>query len=82
MCSCRSTCCANLYFVLYCRSLLRQLQKLQALVRRSAPKTTRRKTCTMVSGFNPSVCGGVPAVLTCLGERYLLHLVMPVHLLC
>lgn len=29
-------------------SLLRQLQKLQALVRRSAPKTTRRKTCTMI----------------------------------
>ncbi|NXS24736.1 CREB3 protein, partial [Mystacornis crossleyi] len=30
------------------RSLLRQLQKLQALVRQSAPKTTRRKTCTMI----------------------------------
>ncbi|NXO16976.1 CR3L3 protein, partial [Oriolus oriolus] len=29
-------------------SLLKQLQKLQALVRRSAPKTTRRKTCTMI----------------------------------
>ncbi|NWZ94363.1 CREB3 protein, partial [Nesospiza acunhae] len=29
-------------------SLLRQLQKLQALVRQSAPKTTRRKTCTMI----------------------------------
>ncbi|KAF2974857.1 hypothetical protein EK904_006816 [Melospiza melodia maxima] len=29
-------------------SLLRQLQKLQALVRRSAPKTTKRKTCTMI----------------------------------
>ncbi|NWT98054.1 CR3L3 protein, partial [Urocynchramus pylzowi] len=29
-------------------SLLRQLQKLQALVRRSTPKTTRRKTCTMI----------------------------------
>ncbi|NWR37619.1 CREB3 protein, partial [Tachuris rubrigastra] len=29
-------------------SLLRQLRKLQALVRRSAPKTTRRKTCTMI----------------------------------
>ncbi|NXD93547.1 CR3L3 protein, partial [Chaetorhynchus papuensis] len=29
-------------------SLLRQLQKLQALVRRSAPKTTRRKTCIMI----------------------------------
>ncbi|XP_071281719.1 cyclic AMP-responsive element-binding protein 3 [Agelaius tricolor] len=29
-------------------SLLRQLQKLQALVRRSAPKTIRRKTCTMI----------------------------------
>ncbi|NWR89538.1 CREB3 protein, partial [Furnarius figulus] len=29
-------------------SLLRQLQKLQALVRGSAPKTTRRKTCTMI----------------------------------
>ncbi|NXK61103.1 CREB3 protein, partial [Sylvietta virens] len=29
-------------------SLLRQLQKLQALVRRSAPKTTRSKTCTMI----------------------------------
>ncbi|NWV29671.1 CR3L3 protein, partial [Origma solitaria] len=29
-------------------SLLRQLQKLQALVRRSTPKTTRRKTCIMI----------------------------------
>ncbi|NXT16982.1 CR3L3 protein, partial [Prunella fulvescens] len=29
-------------------SLLRQLQKLQALVRQSAPKTTKRKTCTMI----------------------------------
>ncbi|NXI08220.1 CR3L3 protein, partial [Irena cyanogastra] len=29
-------------------SLLRQLQKLQALVRQSTPKTTRRKTCTMI----------------------------------
>ncbi|NXD25585.1 CR3L3 protein, partial [Spelaeornis formosus] len=29
-------------------SLLRQLQKLQALVRRSTPKTTKRKTCTMI----------------------------------
>ncbi|NXQ23823.1 CR3L3 protein, partial [Alaudala cheleensis] len=29
-------------------SLLRQLQKLQALVRQSAPKTTRTKTCTMI----------------------------------
>ncbi|NXH29858.1 CR3L3 protein, partial [Myiagra hebetior] len=29
-------------------SLLRQLQKLQALVKRSAPKTSRRKTCTMI----------------------------------
>ncbi|NWZ09654.1 CREB3 protein, partial [Agelaius phoeniceus] len=29
-------------------SLLRQLQKLQALVRRSAPKTIRRKTCIMI----------------------------------
>ncbi|XP_059729356.1 cyclic AMP-responsive element-binding protein 3 isoform X2 [Haemorhous mexicanus] len=29
-------------------SLLRQLQKLQALVRRSAPKTARRKTFTMI----------------------------------
>ncbi|NXQ45311.1 CR3L3 protein, partial [Catharus fuscescens] len=29
-------------------SLVRQLQKLQALVRRSTPKTTRRKTCTMI----------------------------------
>ncbi|NXF74961.1 CREB3 protein, partial [Sclerurus mexicanus] len=29
-------------------SLLRQLRKLQALVRQSAPKTTRRKTCTMI----------------------------------
>ncbi|NWH33713.1 CR3L3 protein, partial [Chloropsis hardwickii] len=29
-------------------SLLRQLQKLQAFVRQSAPKTTRRKTCTMI----------------------------------
>ncbi|NXK40111.1 CR3L3 protein, partial [Piprites chloris] len=29
-------------------SLLRQLRKLQALVRRSAPKTTRRKTCIMI----------------------------------
>ncbi|NXM03606.1 CR3L3 protein, partial [Tyrannus savana] len=29
-------------------SLLRQLRKLQAVVRRSAPKTTRRKTCTMI----------------------------------
>ncbi|NWZ68191.1 CREB3 protein, partial [Acrocephalus arundinaceus] len=29
-------------------SLLKQLQKLQALVRQSAPKTTRRKTCTMI----------------------------------
>lgn len=29
-------------------SLLRQLQKLQALVTRSTPKTTRRKTCTMI----------------------------------
>ncbi|XP_057225555.1 cyclic AMP-responsive element-binding protein 3 [Malurus melanocephalus] len=29
-------------------SLLRQLQKLQALVRQSAPKTTRSKTCTMI----------------------------------
>ncbi|NWU87660.1 CREB3 protein, partial [Onychorhynchus coronatus] len=29
-------------------SLLRQLQKLQALVSRSTPKTTRRKTCTMI----------------------------------
>ncbi|XP_058720142.1 cyclic AMP-responsive element-binding protein 3 [Poecile atricapillus] len=29
-------------------SLLRQLQKLQALVRQSAPKTTRRTTCTMI----------------------------------
>ncbi|XP_050185828.1 cyclic AMP-responsive element-binding protein 3 [Myiozetetes cayanensis] len=29
-------------------SLLRQLRKLQAMVRRSAPKTTRRKTCTMI----------------------------------
>ncbi|NXB73681.1 CREB3 protein, partial [Donacobius atricapilla] len=29
-------------------SLLGQLQKLQALVRQSAPKTTRRKTCTMI----------------------------------
>ncbi|NWH96537.1 CR3L3 protein, partial [Tichodroma muraria] len=29
-------------------SLLRQLQKLQALVRQSAPKTTRRKTCTLI----------------------------------
>ncbi|NWT19443.1 CR3L3 protein, partial [Vireo altiloquus] len=29
-------------------SLLRQLQKLQALVRWSTPKTTRRKTCTMI----------------------------------
>ncbi|NWS13781.1 CR3L3 protein, partial [Pachyramphus minor] len=29
-------------------SLLRQLRKLQALVRRSAPKTTRRRTCTMI----------------------------------
>ncbi|NXE43206.1 CREB3 protein, partial [Ptilorrhoa leucosticta] len=29
-------------------SLLRQLQKLRALVRRSAPKTTRTKTCTMI----------------------------------
>ncbi|NWI43274.1 CR3L3 protein, partial [Picathartes gymnocephalus] len=29
-------------------SLLRQLQKLQALVRRSTPKTTRTKTCTMI----------------------------------
>ncbi|XP_027565249.1 cyclic AMP-responsive element-binding protein 3 [Neopelma chrysocephalum] len=29
-------------------SLLRQLRKLQALVRRSTPKTIRRKTCTMI----------------------------------
>ncbi|NXR17200.1 CR3L3 protein, partial [Cinclus mexicanus] len=29
-------------------SLLKQLQKLQALVRQSAPKTNRRKTCTMI----------------------------------
>ncbi|NXP20553.1 CR3L3 protein, partial [Scytalopus superciliaris] len=29
-------------------SLLRQLRKLQALVRQSAPKTTRRKTCAMI----------------------------------
>ncbi|NWV42822.1 CREB3 protein, partial [Grantiella picta] len=29
-------------------SLLRQLQKLQALVRWSTPKTTKRKTCTMI----------------------------------
>ncbi|NXU37601.1 CR3L3 protein, partial [Drymodes brunneopygia] len=29
-------------------SLLRQLQKLQALVRQSAPKTTKRKTCTLI----------------------------------
>ncbi|KAJ7396996.1 Cyclic AMP-responsive element-binding protein 3-like protein 3-B [Pitangus sulphuratus] len=29
-------------------SLLRQLRKLQAVVRRSTPKTTRRKTCTMI----------------------------------
>ncbi|RLV98194.1 hypothetical protein DV515_00011052 [Chloebia gouldiae] len=29
-------------------SLLRQLQKLQAFVRQSTPKTTRRKTCTMI----------------------------------
>lgn len=53
VCSCRFSCCANLHFLLSCRSLLRQLQKLQALVRQSAPKTTRRKTCTMVSGFKP-----------------------------
>ncbi|XP_053788820.1 cyclic AMP-responsive element-binding protein 3 [Vidua chalybeata] len=29
-------------------SLLKQLQKLQALVRQSAPRTTRSKTCTMI----------------------------------
>ncbi|NWT46050.1 CR3L3 protein, partial [Chroicocephalus maculipennis] len=44
-------------------SLLKELQKLQALVRRSTTRTTTTRTCTMVSDFRPSVCEGVSAVL-------------------
>ena len=74
--------CVNLRCLLSCRSLLEQLRKLQALVRQSTTKTAAAKTCTMVSGFSPGVCEGVCAVLLGLGERCLLRLVMPVHVLC
>lgn len=81
MCSSWFSRCVNLRCLLSCRSLLEQLRKLQAFVRQSTTKTTTAKTCTMVSAFSPSVCEGVSAALTSLGEMHLLRLMMPVHVL-
>ncbi|NXK11054.1 CR3L3 protein, partial [Herpetotheres cachinnans] len=49
-------------------SLLKQLQRLQALVAMSTTKSTIRRTCTMVSGFSPGVCEVVSAVLVKAGN--------------
>ena len=81
-CSSWFSCCVNLRCLLSCRSLLEQLQKLQALVRQSTTKTTTASTCIMVSSFSPSVCEGVSAVPISLGEKRLLWPVMPIHVLC
>ncbi|XP_069736541.1 cyclic AMP-responsive element-binding protein 3 isoform X3 [Phaenicophaeus curvirostris] len=58
------------------RLLPKRLRKLQALVRKPTTKAMRRKACTMVSGFSPSVCEGVSAILIGWGERHYLQLVM------
>lgn len=60
-----------MHCLLSCRSLLKELQKLQALVRRSTTRTTTTRTCTMVSDFSPSVCEGVSAVLISLREEFI-----------
>lgn len=81
-CSCLS-CYINLPYLLFCRSLLEQLRKLQALVRQSTTKTTTASTCIMVSVFSPSLSdGGVSAVPISLTGKHLLQLITPVHVFC
>ncbi|NWS73851.1 CR3L4 protein, partial [Crotophaga sulcirostris] len=44
-------------------SLIKRLQNLQALVRKLTTNTATGKICTMVSGFSPSACEEVSAIL-------------------